>query len=101
MGDSFIPIKKLTMRRLVSSQLLAVANYLTKAALDFNHHKIKDKINKIIVNRDNTIPDERGIHLNKIEKEVSEILIEAKRKYHNLRARVVEYSPILLKARLE
>ena len=101
MNNCFIPIKKATMRRLISLQPLAVANYLTKAALDFNHYKIKDKTNKIIINWDNTILDKRVIELNKVNKEVLEISIRAERKCYNLRARSVEYSPILSKARLK
>jgi len=50
MGKGFIPIEKAIMRRLTSLQSLLVANYLAKAELDFNHHKIQDKINKIIAN---------------------------------------------------
>ena len=61
MSDSFIPIKKAIMRRLMFSQLSSVTNYLAKAELDFNHHKIQDKINKIITNWNNIIPDNRVI----------------------------------------
>ena len=38
-------------------------NYLAKAELDFNHYKIQDKVNKIIVNWNNIIPDKRAIQL--------------------------------------
>ena len=76
-------------------------NYLAKAELDFNHHKIQDKMNKIITNQNNIIPDDRAIQLNKVDKEVLEILIKAEKKYCTLRAEVVEYSPILSKARFE
>jgi len=39
--------------------------------------------------------------MNKVDKEALELLLRAKKKYHNLRVGVVEYSPIFLKARLK
>ena len=47
MGDGFIPIVCLEMRRLTLSQKASVNKYLEKVNILFHYHKIDKKIDKL------------------------------------------------------
>ena len=52
LGEGFIPIVKVEIRRLTSTQLKAVRNHLSKATYNFKYYKILNKLEIIITNWD-------------------------------------------------
>ena len=47
MGEGFVPLCKLSMRRLVSCQPKAVSNYLAQGEFLFTYYRIREKLDKI------------------------------------------------------
>ena len=97
LGLGFILICKSEIQQLTLAQPNSVKNYLERAITSFEYHKINKKLNKIDRNWESTIQIEREERQNLLDKEVIDILISLEKKYRNLRAGIVEYSPELSK----
>ena len=100
MGEGYILIVRAEMRKLTSSQLKAIANYLQTVEYLFKHDKIKKKINILISDWESHLIEVRESRLNKIYKEYNKTLLGAEQKCWSLRAGVIAFSPMLSKAGL-
>ena len=97
LGDEFVPIAKPEIRHLISSQEQSVYNYINRGEELFNHHKVSEKIERLSSNQEKYTLTEREKALNKIDKEVTKLLISTERSCRKLRTRAVAYSPELLR----
>ena len=85
------------MRRLISSQPQSVTNYIERSEQLFEEHRIHKKIKDIQQMWDTWSQDEREVRLNKIDAEVTSLLLSTEKVYRKLRIGVVSYSPELSK----
>ena len=77
-----------------------VSNYITKAESLFHYHRIESKLKTINDTWDQSLTSTKEIVLNKVNSEVTELLINAEKECRHLYARAILFSPELSKAGL-
>jgi len=74
-----------------------VENCISKGEQLFEHYKIKKKIDTLFDNWNQLTKSEREKKLNKIDKEATNLLLNAEKEYRKLRVGKVAFSPHLSK----
>ena len=81
-GDEFVLMAKSKIKRIISSQLQSVENYISISKELFNHYKIADKLDKLYEEWNLFFTEEQERKLNALDLEITNLLIGAKKKYH-------------------
>ena len=97
MGDGFVPITKHEIRQLILTQPTSVQNYLARAQVFQKEHKIIQKLDGIKDQWNTLDKSKRSHEIEKIDKQIMNILILAKKQCRKLRIGAVEYSLALSK----
>ena len=97
MGEGFVPLCKLSIRRLVSCQPKVVSNYLAQGEFLFTHHRIREKLDKIDQQWKDLSKEQRLAAVNKVDNEAIKLLLYTERECRKLRTGTVDYSSILSK----